>query len=228
MTAKKIIKLIFPPILFSIYHWANRKRRVARVTSSSEQDLGMYWSEEFSRVLDTWGEGNVWDEIQLLMAARKGSVLDIACGTGKTMEILSKYTDLQFYGCDISDALINKAAHRGIEVDKLKVCDATDLPYSDKEFEWAYSIGSLEHFTEDGIDKFLEECSRVVGRASFHQHPVSRSGSNEGWITSTQSYHNNSVEWWLCKYHKAFKTVIVLDSAWQDEISLGKWFICSN
>ncbi len=228
MNIKKIIQLSLPPIFLSLYRQVIKKKAIYRVTPKSHQDLEMYWSEDFAKVLDTWGEGNVWDEIQLLMTARKGQVLDIACGTGKTIELLSKFLDLNIYGCDISEVLINKAIDRGIRSNTLKVCDATDLPYGDNEFDWAYSIGSLEHFTEDGIEKFLEECSRVVGHASFHQHPVSRSDKNDGWITSTQSYHNNSVEWWLGKYHKSFKNVTVLDSAWQDEISLGKWFICSN
>ncbi len=46
--------------------------------------------------------------------------------------------------------------------------DATSMSYPDQSFDWAYSIGSLEHFPADGIEKFLRECGRValLGRST--------------------------------------------------------------
>jgi len=228
MNVKSFIKSLCPPILIPVF------RRIKQIPifqkgTTTEQDLGVYWDPEFAEVLDTWGEGNVWNEIQLFMVGRKGKVLDIACGTGKTMGILSKFNDLELYGCDISELLLSKAAEKNaIPTERLRACDATKLPYADNEFVCAYSIGSLEHFTEDGIVKFLSECHRTVSHISFHQHPVSRSGKNEGWITMTQSYHNNSVDWWMEKYESVYESVYVLDSIWEDEISLGKWFVCEK
>ena len=227
MNVKKFVKQICPPILLSFRRRLSR-RAVFKTPNSSVQDLCMYWDADFAAVLETWGEGNAWNEIQLLMSARKGKVLDIACGTGKTMEILLRFPTLELFGCDISDLLIAKARERGIPLKNLLVCDATNLPYQNDEFNYAYSIGSLEHFTEDGIVKFLRECHRAVSETSFHQHPTSRSGKNEGWIKSTQSYHNNSVDWWLEKYQSVYGRVQVLDSVWEDEISLGKWFVCNK
>src|SRR6185437_15937614 len=146
-------------------------------------------------LLETWGEGNAWNEIQLLMAVRSGRVLDIACGTGKTIEILAQFPALEVHGCDISDMLLQKATERGIAPERLKRTDATTMEYAEGAFDWGYSIGSLEHFTEDGIDKFLKECHRVVSGATFHMIPVSQNGLDTGWIKTFQSYHNNSVAW---------------------------------
>jgi hypothetical protein len=56
--------------------------------------------------------------------------------------------------------------------------------------------------------------------------PVSRSGKDEGWIKTLQSYYNNSVDWWLKKYKSSYQSVFVIDSSWEDDISVGKWFIC--
>lgn len=190
-----------------------------------EQDLSVYWDANMAEILETWGERNVWKEIQLLMVNCHGKVLDIACGTGKTMEIISKFP-LKVHGCDISDLLISKALARGIPQEDLTVCDATNMPYEDAAFNFAYSIGSLEHFTESGIVDFVKECHRVTSMTSYHMIPVSRSGLNEGWIKTYQSFHNNSVEWWLEKYKSAYETVYVLDSTWEDDISVGKWFVC--
>jgi ubiquinone/menaquinone biosynthesis C-methylase UbiE len=178
-----------------------------------------------AELLEHWGEGNAWLEVQFLMENRSGKVLDIACGTGKVMTILER-KDLEISGCDISDLLIRKAKERGISADRLRVCDATALPYGDGEFDYSYSIGSLEHFTEDGIGKFIGEAVRVTRVASFHMMPTSRSGKDEGWMKTVQSFHNCSVSWWLRWFEPRFSRVHVLDSTWHDEISVGKWFLC--
>lgn len=196
--------------------------------NSKKQDLDMYWDPKMAEMLETWGDGNVWNEIQFILYNCNGKVLDVACGTGKTIEILSKYSRLELYGCDISDFLIKKAIERGIPKEYLETCDATQTNYLDNYFDFTYSIGSLEHFTEDGINPFIEECSRITKFSSFHNIPVSRSGKNEGWLKRSQSYHNNSVEWWFEKFNSSYKQVHAVDSCWQDKISVGKWFLCSN
>lgn len=224
--SRRILKAFVPPIVLSAYQAVRRRRHQRRNFSGDGQDLDLYWDEEFAKVLETWGEGNVWDELPLLFSALEGSVIDIACGTGRTIRILSANPRLDVHGCDISDLLIDKAQKRGIPSDRLTVCDATMLPYGDHFFKYGYSIGSLEHFTEEGIGKFLSECRRTISDVSFHQHPTSRSGKDEGWITTTQSYHNNSVDWWLKFYTAAYNDVQVYNSSWHDEISVGKWFVC--
>jgi SAM-dependent methyltransferase len=190
------------------------------------QDLGVYWDPKMAALLETWGIGNAWNEIQLLLVNVEGRVLDIACGTGKVMTLLAPYPQLEVHGFDISDFLIGKALARGIPRDRLTIADATKTGYPDRAFDYGYSIGSLEHFTEDGIVAFCAETHRIIRRASFHQIPTSRSGRDEGWIKTLQSYHNNSVGWWLERFHTAFAKVHVFDSAWNDKISVGKWFVC--
>jgi hypothetical protein len=62
----------------------------------------------------------------------------------------------------------------------------------------------------------------------MHMIPVSRSGRDEGWLKTHQSFHNNSVDWWLARYRTAYDRVHVLESAWNDKISVGKWFLCTK
>jgi ubiquinone/menaquinone biosynthesis C-methylase UbiE len=190
------------------------------------QNLKLYWTQEMAEILETWGEDNAWREIQYLMVNCCGKILDIACGTGRVMEILSKFPQLELYGCDISDFLLSKALEHGLDPNRLRLCDASDTKYEDNFFDYSYSIGSLEHFTEDGIVGFVAEARRITKVGSFHMIPVSRSGRDEGWITTLQSFHNNSVEWWLGRYKSAYDTVFVIDSGWHDDLSVGKWFIC--
>lgn len=230
---KSIVKDLCPPILWnsllslkaSLKASSNYSLSSPTSPHSDHQELDVYWDTEMAKMLETWGEGNVWSEIQFLMATCNGRVLDIACGTGKTMEIISQFRDVEVFGIDISDFLINKAIDRGIDINHLKVGDATSTGYSDDFFKYSYSIGSLEHFTNTGISEFIAESYTVSEIASFHMIPVSRSGKDEGWIKRFQSYHNNSVDWWLNKFYLSYTNVIVLDSKWQDDISIGKWFI---
>jgi ubiquinone/menaquinone biosynthesis C-methylase UbiE len=179
-----------------------------------------------ARLLDTWGDGNVWNEIQLLLCEARGRVLDIACGTGRAMEILSRSQRLELHGCDISDFLIAQARERGIPADRLRVADATRLDYAAGSFAHAYSIGSLEHFTEAGVTAAIAESARVSSGAVFHMVPVSRSGGDEGWMRTTQAFFNNSRPWWEARFSATFPRVEVFESGWSDDRSLGCWFVC--
>jgi SAM-dependent methyltransferase len=230
------VSQVFPPFLLSLVR-SIRKSVKSRLTSQGgsasgndgfKQDLELYWESSMAEILETWGDGNVWNEIQFLLINCEGRVLDIACGTGKTMEILSQFQNLEITGCDISDYLIEKAIKRGIPEKQLVICDATKTNFEDNYFNYGYSIGSLEHFTETGIVQLLSEGHRIVKGSTFHQIPVSRSGNDEGWLKTHQSFHNNSVEWWLEKYRTVYNRVYVLDSVWEDDISVGKWFICKK
>jgi len=194
----------------------------------TEQKLDLYFTEDFADILETWGESHVWNEIQMFLANCNGIVLDIACGTGITMQKLEKNKRIEVWGFDISDLLINRAINKGIDHDRLKVMDATKTSYPDLFFDYSYSIGSLEHFSESGICDFIKETKRYTKKASFHQIPVSKSKKDEGWITTTQSYFNNSENWWLIKFKESYSEVLVINSGWSDTQSDGKWFVCMN
>jgi len=193
---------------------------------SYHQELEIYWDEQFALTLETWGEGNAWNEIQSLLVNCRGRVLDIACGTGKVLEILKSYQMLELYGCDISPYLIGKAINRGIQKNRVIACDATRLPYKNNFYDYSYSIGSLEHFTEQGIEMFISECYRVTKFNSCHMIPVTRSGNDEGWVNMTQSFFYNSIDWWMRKFKLSYSTVLTLESQWNDDVSTGKWFVC--
>lgn len=204
-----------------------RRRSAAPVPpDGGRQDLELYWDPKMASLLESWGEGNAWHEAKFLFAGRSGRALDVACGTGIVMEQLAKVSQLEIHGCDISDFLIGKARQRGISGDRLKVCDATQLPYAAGDFDFSYSIGSLEHFTDEGIKKCFAEMARVTRKASFHFMPVSRSGRDEGWMKTLQSFHNCSVAWWRERLAPHFPRIFDIPSCWKDEISLGRWFLC--
>jgi len=229
----RVIDDFCPPILKrQLWHlklkWMQSRFYAVQSSTVHEQDLKIYLDQSMADTLEQWGAGSVWEEIQYLLINCHGKVLDIACGPGGTMRLLAKYSDLELHGIDISDLLINQAVKQGIDPTRVRVGDATSMPYEDNSFDHGYSIGSLEHFTDQGILDMLGECKRVVSKATFHMIPVSRNGQNQGWLKTVQSFHNNSVEWWLEKYKSAYSDVTVLSSRWEDELSIGKWFICRH
>lgn len=230
MKIRKVVKNMLPSStlqgLRKLKRYISGKPHIS--SNGKDQALDIYWDPDMAAVLETWGEGNAWNEIQLLMLNAHGTVLDIACGTGKVIALLDGIKEVEVHGCDISDFLLTKATERGISKELLTCCDATNLPYPAAHFDYAYSIGSLEHFTEEGIHALMQQCKKVVRGRSFHMIPVSRSQKNEGWISPWQSYFNNSTDWWVSKCKGTFNKVTVLDSAWQDEISVGKWLICED
>ena len=212
--------------LLKYFQSAVRAEKGPTQTDGKKQDLDLYWDRKMAALLETWGEGNAWHEALFLFSGKSGKALDVACGTGIVMEKLASTSNLEIHGCDISDFLIMKARERGILNKRLKVCDATKLPYGNDEFDYSYSIGSLEHFTEEGIRNCFSEMARVTKKASYHFMPVSRSGKDEGWMKTLQSFHNCSVGWWRERVSQHFPRVLVLPSLWCDDISVGKWFHC--
>ena len=229
---KGLLRLMIPPILVILFrkltnNQPNKLKTSRPASNGSEQDLDIYWTDDMANQLENWGKDHAWNEIECLLINCKGKVLDIACGTGVNIKSLSKFPFLDVYGFDISDLLLEKARLKGIDPSRLKVTDATKTDYQDNEFDYSYSIGSLEHFTEEGIDSFLKECSRYTSKGSFHMIPVSEDGNDNGWIKRGQSYFNNSSDWWLKKFRRNFSSVYVINSGWKDAgVSTGKWFIC--
>ena len=226
---KETLKLFIPPVFLKAKRklFAKTGKPDLHSTDSSQQELDVYWTDEMAHELENWGKDHTWNEIECLLVNCKGKVLDIACGTGVNIAIMSRFKNIEIYGFDISDFLISKAVERGIPATRLKVQDATKTTYADNEFDYSYSIGSLEHFTEEGIDLFLKECSRYTAKSAFHMIPVSESNLDDGWIRTNQSYFNNSVEWWLPKFRRYFREVYVLGSGYKHiGVSGGKWFVC--
>lgn len=191
-----------------------------------KQQLEIYNEEGFAKELSFWGEQNVWRELELLLCLKSGKVLDMCCGVGGTMHRLNRFQDMEVHGFDISKFLIGKAVESGINSERVKVANAIKTDYPEDFFDYSYSIGSLEHFTEKDILLFLKETKKITKYTTMHQIPVARNESFNGWLELDQSYFNMPEEWWTIKFKKYFKEVHIIDSSWEDSISFGKWFIC--
>ena len=143
--------------------------RNSRKLDGSKQELDLYSDPAFAEALEIWANDTAWPEIELLLRGRRGKVLDLACGTCRASIFLRGNTQLEYYGCDISQMLIERAITRGLPRERLRVGNAASLHCADGEFDYLFSIGSLEHFSSDVLTDTIFECRRVCKGICFHQ-----------------------------------------------------------
>ncbi len=93
---------------------------------------------------------------------RPAKILDVGCGTGANLLLLSNYGDAE--GVDVSHDALAFCRERGLQ--KLKHGAAEQLPYEDKTFDLVAAFDVVEHLDDDlaGL-KELKRVLRPGGRA---------------------------------------------------------------
>ena len=78
-------------------------------------------------------------QLEFLRFCTDGSqkLLEVGCGTGEILQYFPKAT-----GIDFSAGMVARAKEKGL---KVKQADATNLPFPDKSFDFAYSFKVLAH-----------------------------------------------------------------------------------
>jgi len=108
-----------------------------------------------------------------LLNKEKIKILDVACGTGRMLpEIFSVRKDIKYVGVDSSKnmikRLIDKAKKIGTEKNiKIRLGDASKLPFKNNEFDIVYSYHLLWHLPEDEQKKIIKEMLRVCRKDGF-------------------------------------------------------------
>jgi len=85
-------------------------------------------------------------------------ILDIGCSTGVLIEKLSKLTNAEIFGIDVSDNAINACRDRGLV--NTKVMNGEKLDYENSTFDIVIASDCLEHIEDDR--KALKEWYRVL------------------------------------------------------------------
>ena len=120
------------PILFSVeqsHWWYMGRRRI----------LASFVAEICSRVTD-----------------RRPRILDVGCGTGANLLMLSKYGEAE--GVDVSEDALAFCRERGL--DQVKLGAGEDLPYDDGMFDLVTAFDVVEHMDDDLAG--LKEMRRVL------------------------------------------------------------------
>jgi len=87
---------------------------------------------------------------------RRPRILDVGCGTGANLLMLSKYGDAE--GVDVSEDALAFCRERGLE--QVKLGAAEDLPYDDGTFDLVTAFDVVEHMDDDLAG--LREMRRVL------------------------------------------------------------------
>jgi len=104
-------------------------------------------------------------------------VADVPCGTGRMHPVL-RDQGLRIVGCDISEAMLRKAAHQatGNRDARLVIGDATRLPFEDRSLDGVFSIRFFMHLASQERQAVLCEFARVSRRLIVVEY-----GRDSGW-----------------------------------------------
>ena len=96
------------------------------------------------------------EEICRRVTDRRPRILDVGCGTGANLLMLSEYGDAE--GVDVSEDALAFCRERGL--DKVKLGAAEELPYEDGTFDLVTAFDVVEHIDDDLAG--LREMRRVL------------------------------------------------------------------
>lgn len=111
-----------------------------------------------------------WEVIQRLFPAKRGSCLDLGCGTGRMTERLAAAFD-EYTGVDL-DTMVEEAARRNPRrADRFVAATIDTYPYPDQTFDLVLSLGCVSTAcTADGLALLAPRLARTVrsgGRLLF-------------------------------------------------------------
>jgi SAM-dependent methyltransferase len=96
------------------------------------------------------------EDICRRVSDRRPRILDVGCGTGANLIMLSKYGDAE--GVDVSEDALAFCRERGL--DKVRLGAAEELPYEDETFDLVTALDVVEHMDNDLAG--LSEMQRVL------------------------------------------------------------------
>jgi len=113
--------------------------------------------------------GPLWNSIKAkhlnLVSPKSGQrVLDVGCGTGKSLYLLSQMCDpsVKLHGVEPSGDMLDQAKGKLRKRAKLHKGLAQKLPYPDDSFNWVISTQVMHHLPLPEKKKMLQEMHRVL------------------------------------------------------------------
>jgi SAM-dependent methyltransferase len=132
---------------------------VSRYAETHMEDYRAFRNETLAEILRDAGVGP------------KARILEVGCGTGLTLEYLSRLPgDYRVFGMDLSDTMLKQAdekAKRLPNPPRLLVGDAGRLPYDDGRFDVTLATRFIHQFTHDDKKRLWNEFRRVTGKGGI-------------------------------------------------------------
>ncbi len=104
-------------------------------------------------------------------------LLDVGCGTGPMISLLSKkYPDKHYTGLDLTPAMIEEAKKKNIPNANFIVGDAENLPFEDESFDAMICSNSIHHYPNPqaffgGVRRCLRKGGRLIIRDFSSNNP---------------------------------------------------------
>ena len=108
------------------------------------------------------------------------SLLDVGCGTGYLLELLTKQRSAHYCGADLSDEMIRVAKGKRIEGAVFIVSSADKLPYPDESFDIVTCSQSFHHYPYP--EKAMQEAMRVLKPGGLYILSDTGIGGIGAWI----------------------------------------------
>jgi len=124
------------------------KKEIYQVMFENQDDCWIF--RGWSKVMDSLIKQNIYN--------KENKILDVGCGTGSNLKLLSKYGSV--YGVDASEHAIKYAS--SLNIAELKQGGIESLPYDDNSFDMVFCIEVIYHDWVKNKDKALSELYRVL------------------------------------------------------------------
>jgi protein-L-isoaspartate(D-aspartate) O-methyltransferase len=147
-----------------------------------------------------------WEKVARAMVEHYGikpgdKILDIGCGKGFLLYDFTKVVPgLELHGIDISEYAIENAKE---EIkDRLRVGNATSLPFEDNYFDFVFSITTLHNLHCYDLDKALREIQRVGKKNKYICVESYRTEEEKAnllyWQVTCEAFNTpEEWEWWF-------------------------------
>ncbi len=109
-----------------------------------------------------------------------GDLLDVGCGTGFLIDLLSKQRKAHYCGVDLSDEMIRVAKEKKIEGARFVTGSADRLPYRKGTFDIVTCSQSFHHYPYPS--KAMREAMRVLRPGGLYILSDTGVGGLGGWI----------------------------------------------
>jgi SAM-dependent methyltransferase len=116
-----------------------------------------WWFVGRRAILDSFLQG-ICDKLRA--ADNELRILDVGCGTGANLEMLSAYGEAE--GVDVSDDALEFCRQKGLKAQKGL---AEQLPFADETFDLTTALDVVEHLDDDVAG--LREMYRVTKRGGY-------------------------------------------------------------
>lgn len=134
-----------------------------------DKDRGKYLFQKYKHKTET----NFLKKAISSLKKDRIRILDVGCGTGRMLPgIFSIKKNIEYFGLDTSKEMIQhlkeKAKRLGIEKKvKIKISDATKMPFKDNSFDIVFSYHVLWHIPKKDQKEMVKEMRRVCKKGGF-------------------------------------------------------------